>query len=152
MIRRDRKAFSILTALFIIILMSSVGALVSGMSGKIIKQTTSQYQRVQAVLLAKSYTEFAIMAVTAKSRGTDCVDTIQGNFGQAAGNPGYNVNINIQYIGSSAEVNTCTNNLVTADDTLNILIDVYITYQDFDHPLWPAAPNITYHRRTLQKI
>jgi len=147
-LHKQRKAFSILTALFIIILMSSVGALVSSVSSKTIKTSVNQYQRVQAVLLAKSYTELAIMAVTANDRTVNCVDIIRGNYAEGGG---YTVMVNITYIGDPAVTNlgTCTDTFASTDDTLNIIVDTYVSYQDLDNP---NGTTITYHRRTVQKI
>ena len=154
MILKQRKAFSMLTAIFIIVIMSSVAALVMGTAGKIVKETTTQYQKEQAVLLAKSYTELAIMAVSANAnRDTDCLDTINGNFeGGSTTDGGYTVRTEISYIGD-ANITSCANVLsstvVTTKSLLNIIVDVYVTYQDLGNP---NNTDITYHRRTLQKI
>ena len=155
MILKQRKAFSMLTAIFIIVLMSSVAALVMGTAGKIVKETTTQYQKEQAVLLAKSYTELAIMAVSANSdRTANCLDTINGDFAGGIDNPGgYSVTTEISYILSDMGTN-CTNVLntaavITPKSETNIIVDVYVSYKDLDNV---NDTNITYHRRTLQKI
>ena len=143
-----RKAFSMLTAIFVIVIMATVGAMVMSLSGKMVKTTTVQFQREQAMLLAKSYTEYTIMAVMANNRTATCLNTITGNNILNT----YNVTVNIAYIGN-AEVALCDNFLSdkvkTPQSPLNILIDVYVRYPDFDNP---ADQNITYHKRTLQKI
>ena len=150
---KQRKAFSMLTAIVVIILMASVGAFVMSLSGKMVKTTTTQFQREQAMLLAKSYTEYAIMAVMSNDRTTNCLGNITGNA------LGYNITVNISYIGRnivadpSGVPNTCSNILsnivVTPESTLNIIVDVYVRYNDLDNP---AGAPITYHKRTLQKI
>jgi len=149
MIPRSQKGFSILTALFIIVIMSSVGAMIANVSSKLVKSTVNQYQRVQAILLAKSYTEYAIMAVTAHDRGTNCINNITGSYADGGG---YTILINIAYIGDPADVATCTTNTQVAGSGLNIIVDTYVSYKDLDHPAGNAAPDVTYHRRTLQKI
>jgi type II secretory pathway pseudopilin PulG len=63
-----RRAFSMITAIFVIVLMATVAVLILNLSGKMVKETTAQFQREQAMLLAKSYTEYAVMAVTANDR------------------------------------------------------------------------------------
>jgi len=155
-----RKAFSMLTAIVIIVLMSSVAMLIMNMSGKLIKETTAQYQREQAILLANSYTEYAIMAVTANRRAVACLQTINGTMGDAVvgGNPnnGYNIRINIAYIGTAAVIGTCLPQQqlgihANADLPLTIIIDAYVDYNDLDNPA-VNPPVITYHRRTVQKI
>jgi len=152
-----RKAFSMITAIFLIVLMSAVAAFITNLSGKMTKETTAQYQREQSVLLAKSYTEYTIMAVTANEHNTsNCLNNISGTWN------GYNVDVNISYIGNGRPLpdgglhSSCRileNNPATYTETpLNIVVDVFVKYKDANHPLGTSAPNITYHRRSLQKI
>ena len=143
----QRKAFSMLTAIFVIVIMASVGAMVMSLSGKMVESTTTQFQREQSMLLAKSYTEYAIMAVMANgNRTTNCLDTINGVF-----NP-YTITVNISYIGDTDTLrnnNNCSNvlsNTVSAEPFLNIIVDAYVSYPHEN------GQNITYHKRTLQKI
>ena len=157
-----RKAFSMITALVVIVLMSTVAIYVMSTSAKMVKETTAQYQREQAMLLAKSYTEYAIMAVTANDRNNTsanyCLEDINGKVG---GDPdkgeGYKIETRIAYIGNSG-ISQCAANrqLGTITEStrspLNIVIDVYVRYKDPDHPDSSVAPYITYHKRTLQKI
>ncbi len=160
MILKQRKAFSMFTAIFVIVIMSTVTALVMGTAGKIIQETTAQYQKEQAVLLAKSYTEFAIMAVMSNDRnGTgNCVDEIDADVDSPDNGQGYRVRTRISFIGNSAETASCaatrifSNAVVTVETPLNIIVDTYVEYKDINHPDITNAPWITYHRRTLQKI
>ena len=92
-----KKAFSMLTAIIVIVLMASVAVFILNLSGKMVKGTTVQFQREQAVLLGKSYTEYAIMAVTANEHNsTNCLNNISGIYGI------YNIDINISYIANTA--------------------------------------------------
>jgi type II secretory pathway pseudopilin PulG len=157
-LQQQRKAFSMLTAIFVIMIMASVGGMVMSLSGKMVKETTAQYQREQAMLLANSYTEYAVMAVMANDRNTNCLKLINGVAS------GFTVVVRIAYIGTSAEVNVCKvspssikavfSNTVspTTKSPLNIVIDTYVKYKDFDHHDADNAPWITYHKRSLQKI
>ena len=87
MIHNQRKAFSMLTAIFIIVLMSTVGILVMNLAGKTVDETRAQYQREQSALLAKSYTEYAILAVMSNDRNnTDCIEDIDGLIGANVSN------------------------------------------------------------------
>jgi len=157
---KQRKAFSMLTAIVVIVLMASVGAFVMNLSGKIVKTTTTQFQREQAMLLAKSYTEFAIMAVMSNDVTTNCLQTIQGNDVIRAENKGgFDVTVQIAYIGNgNGRVTPCDgvrklsdSAAIATESPLNILVDVYVKYQDIDG-LIPNTSWITYHKRTLQKI
>lgn len=153
-----RKAFSMLTAIVIIVLMATVAILVTSLTGKLVKETTAQFQREQAVLLANSYTEYAILAVTGNDRTVNCLDTIKGTVGNAtATNPnnGYRIRTHIAYIGTSAVIGSCAgtrklSEAVTTDSTpLTIIVDAYVDYKDLDNA---SGQNIVYHKRTIQKI
>lgn len=156
-LKSKRKAFSLLTALFIIVLMATVAMLVMNMTGKMVKETTTQYQREQAALLAKSYTEYTIMAVTANDRTAgNCLSDIDGTVGaDPANGNGYRIRARIAYIGHNAEVGACPTTRVFSasvnedNSPLNIIVDVYVEYKEADNT---SAPWVTYHKRTLQKI
>jgi len=158
---QHRKAFSMITAIFVILMMATVGSFIMNLSGKMVQETSSQYRKEQAILYAKSYTEFAIMAATQRT----CVRKIRANVDGNAANiqrgRGYYVEVLIQYVGNNS---ACTNKLTTGNiryaasvDTV-ILIDTYVRYRDPEHPnaiaglAWSADPGMTYHRRTLQKL
>jgi type II secretory pathway pseudopilin PulG len=159
-----RKAFSMLTAIVVIVLMSTVAMMVMNLSGKMVKETTSQFQREQAMLLAKSYTEYAIMAVMSNDRnGTgNCLRDIDGQIkidnsssATVAKGNGYRVRVRISYIGSAAEVSSCASTRILSSSVstfktpLNIVVDTYVDHKD---PQNTTGPWITYHKRTLQKI
>lgn len=162
-----RKAFSMITAIFVIVILATVSMLVLNLSATTTNNTTTQYRHEQAALYAKSYTELAIMSVLDYNRTTNCVDTISGTIGNYANGSGYQVTTNISYIGNGSVVNTlppCTQVLndiavtsVPLGNTPAIIVDVYVRYKDPEHIATSAtsaaiAPDITYHRRTLQKI
>lgn len=161
-----RKAFSMFTALFIMILMSLLAVFILNISAKSVKATVFNYKKEQAALYAKSYTELAIMAVTANdSNITNCAETITGLVGtnQTAvdNGEGYEIETNISYIGNNL---ICTNILNTSDiltaNTLYIIVDTYVRYRSpslvysiLDNGGTLAdVPWVTYHRRTLQKL
>jgi len=159
-----RAAFSMITAIFVIVLMASVAAFVMNLSGKVVQETTAQYRKEQAILYAKSYTEFAIMAATAQ----DCApaeitaeignDTEQGD--------GYHIIVQTHYIGANSG---CPNTIRLGNaDNVNtpssvggvILVDVFVRYRNpedenaINNEDWSMRNRrgITYHRRTLQRL
>ena len=149
-----RPAFSMITAIFVIVLMASVATFIMNLSGKMVQETTTQYRKEQAILYAKSYTEFAIMAATAR----DCIQGIDGNTENAAntaiGN-GYWVHVDVNYIGDELAANcpTIGGDINNANsEGANIIIDTYVRYREPDVPNVAASPWITYHRRTLQRL
>ena len=146
-----RKGFSMLTAIAVIVVIASIGAFILSLSGKMIAETTVQFQREQAMLLAKSYTEYAIMAATANDQNSsNCLNSINSDVGGF-----YKVNVNISYIGrdiSSSCNNILSTDINTTNSPLSIIIDVDVKYQNPDDPRGASAPWITFHKRTLQKI
>jgi hypothetical protein len=136
--------------------MATVSIFVMSLSGKIIKSTTTQYQHEQAELYAKSYTEYAILAITGNDRNDTCLETITGNIGDnpSKGN-GYRVRTHISYIGTSDEIDNCSDvrklstSVSTSNTPLTTIIDAYVDYKDVGNT---DGPWITVHRRTVQKI
>lgn len=173
MIKKHRAGFSMITAIFVMAVMATVALLVFNLSGKITKTTAIQYRTEQAALLARSYTELAIMAVMEHNRTAtgDCVENIDGVVNSivpgetpSSSTLGYTVQTRIYYIGNSLPCNSTrilnstplTTDYSSAgsfpDALAAIVVDVYVSYKDpgADNP--SSAPDITYHRRTLQKI
>ena len=102
------------------------------------------------------------MAVTANEHNsTNCLDNITGGYGDdGSGNDLYSINVDISYIGNTdpdtgipSLQGHCSRELSTTAFTkkspLNIIIDVFVSYKDLAHP---DDLNMTYHRRSLQKI
>jgi type II secretory pathway pseudopilin PulG len=163
-LNKTKKAFSMLTSIIVIILMATVALFVMNLSGKIVKSTVTQYRHEQAELYAKSYTEYAILAVTGNNRANACVEDINGyipidassSVSVSNGN-GYRVRTRIAYIvnGTEVDISNCSttrvlsNTVVTSDTPLTIIIDAYVDYKD---PENTGGPWVTVHRRTVQKI
>lgn len=176
-----RPAFSLLTAIFVLVIMGSLLTLVSNLSGKIVTETTAQYRKEQAALLAKSYTEYAILAIQGHqmNAGTSCLRTITANINSLDGSinanavdrgEGYYVEVKMQYVGlpatiSCGVINTGFGSLgnlgATTSNDISVVIDVYVQYHDMDTvdsiltaggTVDSSTPWITYHRRTIQKL
>ena len=175
-----RRGFSMITAIFVVVIMATVAMLVLSMSGKSVKETTLQYRKEQAMLLARSYTELAVMAVMDynRSASNNCIENINGvvnaltpGSAPASGvsstnGGGYDVQTRIYYLGNglpsacnsrrlnSSPIQTDYNTTTPAspDALAAIIVDVYVRYKDPDAPNPASSPWITYHRRTLQKL
>ncbi len=153
-----RKAFSMLIAIVVLVLIAFLSSIVLSLSSKMIKETTNQYQHEQAKLYAKSYTEYAIMALTANDRTQTCLEDINGTIGTPNDGNGYEIEVNILFIGNGigeGNISKCSssrqlsNSVNTTKSPLNAIIDVYVRYKDPDNT---SGAWFTYHRRTLQKI
>jgi type II secretory pathway pseudopilin PulG len=156
--QKNKKAFSMMTAIITIVIMATVTALIMNISSRTIKETTIQYQKEQASLLARSYTEQAILYAMHYKRDTtppSCLEEINATFGDPANL--YTITTNLRYIGNDTLLAGCNTTIESwADDhtssfnnTISVIIDVYVRYKDFDDP---ANRRITFHRRTLQKL
>jgi len=162
-----RKAFSMVTAIFVIVILATIAMLVLNMAATSTYNTTTQYRNEQAALYAKSYTELAIMSVLDYDRtlNNNCVNTINGTIGNYDDGSGYQIATTISYIGNGAALlplppcNRVLNTLrilsLPLGSVPDVIIDVYVRYKDPEHIATSGAANapaITYHRRTLQKI
>lgn len=154
-----RKAFSMVMAIFVILILATVAMVVLNMTASTVKNTTMQYRQEQAALYAKSYTELAIMAVTDYDRAANvnCVETINSNIPNLASyndGSGYQTTVNIYYIGNGLPctparvLNGANIPSVVAGAAPYVIIDTDVRYMDTS----TSASPITYHRRTLQKI
>jgi type II secretory pathway pseudopilin PulG len=176
-----RKAFSMITAVFVIIIMATLAIFVLNLAGKITQETAVQYRQEQAALLARSYTELAVLAVINHDRNQStpsCIENIDGAVngllpgGAVTGNSGgssggYYVETRIYYIGDGLPCSE-TRKLNDSNSTMNSPTTLQTDYNNtaasdaiaaimvdvFVSYKDPDAPNnlIKYHRRTLQKI
>lgn len=176
-----RNAFSLITAVFVIIIMATLAAFVFNISAKTVQETTSQYREEQAALLARSYTELAVMAVINHDRNQttpSCIEDIDGSVnglipgGSVTGNSGgssggYTVETRIYYIGnnlpcsetrklndSTSSINSST--LLVSDYNNTLASDAIAAilvdvFVSYKNPDTPTH-TIKFHRRTLQKI
>lgn len=176
-----RKAFSLITAIFVMLIMATVAAFILNLSGKITQETGAQYRQEQAALLARSYTELAVMAVinhdrNATSPGT-CIEDIDGAIngllpngpvtGSSTGGSGYDVMTRIYYLGNGlpcSETRKLTDS-TNASNSSTLITTNYNNTSSSDalagiivdvyvRYVNPDAPThwITFYRRTLQKI
>ncbi len=159
-LKKHRAGFSMVTAIFVIFIMASLTALIMNVTSKTVKATTQQYQKEQASILARSYTELAMLYAINYDRDTNnnCLENINATFGDP--NNLYTIHTHLQYIGNKTLLPNCGTRIDTTpdwnvsnptgfDSTISIIIDVYIKYKDFDDP---NNRDITFHRRTVQKL
>jgi type II secretory pathway pseudopilin PulG len=160
----QRNGFSLLVAIFTIMLISLVAAYIFFASSATVKEGGLQYKKEQAQLLARSYTEYAIMAISANNRAGSgaCIDDINATIGNdPTKGQGFRVQVKITYIGNSRYVKNCTRAAATLSDTdidtLSAIIDVYVEYKDMQYLNYSTRENNlipwkSYHKRSLQKI
>jgi len=163
-----RSGMAMIMAIAFLVIIAGMMAVMMNMTSVTTARTEQMYFKEQAQLLAKSATEFAVLAISGHNRlgnNTSCVIRINSQFpvgGTVA--PYFDINTTIRYIGLNAAAGTCAgaNNYIPTPFTPvggvihpiapesdgTVLIDVYV--RDTPGQLNLSNP-IAYHRRTLQK-
>ena len=141
---------AMIMAIAFLVIIAGMLATMLNMTATTSKRTEHVYFTEQAQLLAKSATEFALLAISGHDRvatGT-CVDSTTSTF--PAANPYFNINTTIRHIGMGG---ICPNNnyipiINTQQSRGTVLIDVYVSSIDANLNI---GETIRYHRRTIQK-
>lgn len=156
-----RSGMAMIMAIAFLVVIAGMMAIMLNMSSLANKRTEHIYFTEQAQLLAKSATEFALLAISGHNRaGDSCVQTVTSTY--PAVNPFFNINTTIRYIGlNAANPSTCFTNafinpaltstppsLTTSQSEGTVLIDVYVTSID---ATLNVGETINFHRRTMQK-
>ncbi len=143
-----KKGFSLLTAVIFLVVRATISMLALSLSTQSAKTTTDDYLKVQAELLAKSGTEFALLAMSGHDYSANCLNSIDIKYPVNTSNYTHDINITIHYMGNGLPTgcNSYANNVATNDSNRTVIIDTIVT----------TNPNITtepirLHRRTLQK-
>ncbi len=156
---KQRSGFAMMMAIFVIVIIGTLMGLMISMSATTLKRTTNLYLKEQAVLLAKSATEYTLLAISGTDRTAGCLTSIAIKYNpENTTDPIFNITTTIQYIGLSggnvanectAAENFITNANVSAPESKgSALIDVVVESDDS----LGLGETIRYHRRTLQKL
>ena len=149
--QKGRSGFALIMAIGVVVLLSTILALSLRMTNIVSKSTTDIYLHEQALLLTRSATEYALLAISGYDRvaNNGCLNSITATFPTAGASRLFDIQISMQYIGFGG-VAGCTNlvgNISTPESNGTVLLDVEVS----------TAPGVStepirYHRRTLQKI
>lgn len=142
-----RNGFTLLSAIFLMVLIAILMMLAFSLSSQTTKQTSDLYLREQAQLLAKSSTELALLAISGHDNSKDCIEQI--NLQYPHGGTVFDINMSLFYFGNNlpCSPNRILDNAVaTAESNGTVLIDTIVTYRDID-----TNETVRYHRRTIQK-
>jgi hypothetical protein len=152
---RQRKGIALFTAIAFMLIMATIMALMLSMTAQTGKRGTDIYFQEQAYMLAKSATEYALLAISGHDRATNsCINEINSGYQCTGGNCVYDITTKIRYIGLSALGGTCDNEdslidtIVTPESNGTVMIDVYVTV---DPAQAGNTEELRFHRRTLQK-
>ena len=144
-----------LMAIMLLIIISTIMAVSISMSTTTTARTTNEYLHEQAILLASSATEYAVLAISGHNRINNCINSMNAVYPSVA-NPMFDINITMQYIGfGTVGVNAddCIDypglgNITTPETNGTVLMDVTVTSSNELNLTEP----IRYERRTLQKL
>ena len=148
-----RRAFAMIMAIVILVLVATGGAILLQNVSRTTKIVGNNYLRSQAELLADSATEFAIMRVQGfDTSGGHCLENLDINVTDANNNVMFDANVTIHYSFNGTAPAQCTNVLATntAQGTL-MLIDTTITTNPTLQNDGTLEP-ITVHKRSWQVL
>jgi len=141
--KNTRGGFSVVVAILVMVLISSILVLSLSLSSKSIKQTTDIYLKAQAEILARSATEYAVLAISGHDRSSgNCLENINLSY-----NNMFDANMTIMYIGDNLQCNMMlANDIKTSESNVTVVIDTIVSVKNgiADEP-------IRIHRRTIQK-
>ncbi len=142
-----RKGFGLITAIIILVLVSTLMTLMISLSSRSVKQTTDIYFKEQAELLARSSVEYGLLALSGHENNVSCIENINLTYQNV-----YEANLTFYYLYAGAVVPTCNNvlasNIVTKESNMTTIIDVRVAVKQNVAGL---SEPIVIHRRTIQK-
>ena len=106
-----RSGMAMIMAIAFLVIIAGIMATMLNMTAVTTKRTEHMYFKEQAQLLAKSATEFALLAISGHDRlgNSSCVNSITSNF--PAVNPYFTIQTDIRYIGLPGAVAPCAANV-----------------------------------------
>jgi len=141
-------------AIAFLLVTAVIMAIMVNMTAQTTKRTGDIFFQEQAHLLAKSATEFALLAISGHDRdANDCITSINIQYPAAGAQAIFDINTTIKYIGLANLGGTCAgsgsliNNIVTPESNGTILVDTYVTTSANVNLSEP----VRFHRRTMQK-
>ena len=136
-------------AIIVIVVLTTIMALTLNLTSQTTEQTGNLYLREQAVLLAKSAAEYAMLAISGQNRATSgCLGSITAAYPSNDANKIFDISITMRYIGLNCGGTLDYIPTVTTPESQgSVLMDVTVTST-------PSVSNetIQYFRRTIQKL
>jgi len=139
-----RKGFTLLAAIFFLIVAASIGTLALSIASTSARQSSEVYLREQAQLVAQAAAEYAMFEIFRTNFEDKCLKEVNGVFNNI-----FDFNVKITYFG---DIGICTPPTIMPGtegvaSTGNMIFDVFVTSKD------KKIPNpINFHKRTLQKL
>lgn len=142
----QKNGFAMITAIIVIVVLSTVMALSISLTTQTGKRSTDIYLYEQAVLYSKSAAELALLDIAKNG----CSSNLNYTFDDANGNPMYDANISMQYI-YTAPIAGCPQyfTVVTPEQNGSVLMDITLSVNSNANI---SNEPIVYFRRTMQKL
>ena len=147
-----RGGFAMIMAIILIVVLSTIMAIMLELTQKTTKETTNLYLKEQAVLLAKSATELALLEISGHKRGQrgkiNCLHQVNAVYPNDT-SPIFEINTTIRYIGLNCQrgLSNYIKTIDTPESNGSVLIDTTVTSTNNT-----SIQTIRYFRRTLQKL
>ena len=139
-----RSGFAMILAIFVIVLVALGGVLLMRGGAQESKAVGDKYLRAQAVLLARSATEYAVMRVQGFN-AAGCLNQLNINVDDVSGVRMFDVVVSMNYsFSGTAPAGTCNILAAGTGKDSTVLIDVTVT----DHNL--STEPIRVHERSWQ--
>ena len=143
-----RSGVAMIIAIAFLLITAVLMAIMINMTAQTTKRTGDIYFQEQAHLLAKSATEFALLAISGHNRaGGNCLTNINSQYPGAGAAAIFDINTTIRYFGLNCVSNSLTNTISTPESNGTIIVDTYVTTSSNVNLTEP----IRFHRRTMQK-
>ena len=143
-----RKGFGLITAIIIMITVSTLMTLMISLSSTTVKTTLDLYLKEQAEILARSATEFALLAISGHENNASCIENINIRYPEVATT--HEANVTIWYLGKGIVNcnNILANNVETNESNMTVIIDVKVSVNQTNTGI---TEPISVYRRTIQK-
>ena len=146
-----RRGFTLIAAIFFVVIASSICMLALSIASTSVKQNSEIYLREQSELVARAATEYAILAIISNDFSATCLgkqsknasedNPISGEFGDL-----FTFKVYVKYFG---DMGICSGDAVAATGANQgtIMLDVFVSSKP-----GKASNPINFHKRTLQKL
>lgn len=149
-----KKGIAMIISIAFLIITAVLMSIMVKMTALTTKRTADVFFQEQAYLLAKSATEFALLAISAHDRDAHgCITNINIQYPTSGAQAIYDINTTIRYIGFNSYAGTCSTNsfideISTSESNGTVIIDTYVTTSTNVNITEP----VRFHRRTMQKL
>lgn len=146
-----RSGFAMIMAILLLLFVAAMSAVMISLTAQSTKSKSDTLLREQAYFLARSATEYALLAISGHDRTAtnSCINEINSQYLPDNVTPMFDINTTIWYVGLGgiANCNSIVGNINTPESNGTIILDVTVSSND----AYGLSEPITYHRRTMQK-